>query len=368
MRLMIRAWQEKLVVAAGAAVLLGLALRPVPAAAIQMSPALQKMVDGAKKEGSLNLEYGGGILGSAQGARVAVAGIKKMFGVDLKVTYTPGPSFAPMAAKVYTEMKARQPASTDVYYGTAVQITPYLKRGLFRKIPWTALYPGRITPQIVEGGDRALRITTGLPGVLYNKRTDPEFGKVVNMSDLLEPQFKGKIYTQPYLAGFDVLVAGDMWGYDKSAAFVRKFSAQIGGLLRCGEPDRIASGEVPALAIDCTGSEENLPRFRNVLSLSILHDAAMRRYDYICVPTNAAHPDAAILFGLYASSPEGQEQVLLDLFGNGLDSYPDSPTHAKIAALEKQGVKFRDVTITWWSAQKNIESNLKKLIKIITER
>jgi ABC-type Fe3+ transport system substrate-binding protein len=364
----IRVRREKLVVVAGAAVLLGLAVQPVPAAAMQLSPALEKIVAGAKKEGVLNLEYAEHVLGGAQGARIAAAGIKRMFGVDLKVTFAPGPAYATMAARLYTEMQARQPASTDAYYGTAVQITPYLKRGLFRPISWTALYPGRITPQIVEGGGRALRMATALPGVLYNKHTDPEFGKFVTMSDLLKPQFKGKIYTEPYLAGFDVLAAESMWGYQKAAAFVRKYSTQIGGLIRCGDLDRIASGEVPALAIDCSGSGENLPKFHNVLGHAILHDAAMRRYDYICIPANAAHPDAAILLALYASSPEGQKRILLDLFGNGLDSYTGSPTHTSVAALEKQGVKFRDVTIKWWSSQKNIESNVKKLIKIITER
>lgn len=365
---MIRTEYRKLAVVAAMVLLGGLLARPVSASTIEMSPALQKIVAGAKKEGALSLEYGGGIMGTSEGARVAAAGIKKMFGVDLNVTYTPGPSFAPMAAKLYTELQAHQPASTDVYYGTAVQIVPYLNRGLFRKIPWTELYPGRITSNIVEGDERALRITTGLPGVLYNKRVAPQFGKVVTMADLLKPEFKGEIYTQPYLAGFDVLVADSMWGYDKTAAYVRKFSSQIGGLLRCGEPDRLASGEVPALAIDCTGSDENLPRFRNVLGLTILHDAAMRRYDYLTVPENAAHPNAAILYTLYASSPEGQRRILLDLFGNGLDSYPGTPTHEQVAALEKQGVKFHDVTIKWWGAQKDIESNLKKLIKIVTER
>jgi ABC-type Fe3+ transport system substrate-binding protein len=364
----IRAKQHNLIMAAAMAMLGGFLLRPIPASALEMSPALQKIVDGAKKEGVLNLEYGGGILGTSEGARVAAVGIKKMFGVDLKVTYTPGPSFAPMAAKLYTEMQAHQTASTDVYYGTAVQIVPYLNRGLFRQVPWTKLYPGRITPNIVEGNERALRITTGLPGVLYNKRVAPEFGKVVTMADLLKPEYKGKVYTQPYLAGFDVLVANSMWGYDKTAAYVRKFSSQIGGLLRCGEPDRIASGEVPALAIDCTGSDENLPKFHNVLGLSIMHDAAMRRYDYVSIPENAAHPDAGILFALYASSPEGQKRILLDLFGNGLDSYPGTPTHQQVAELEKQGVKFHDVTVKWWGAQKDIEGNLKKLIKIVTER
>lgn len=360
--------RNPLMAAAVFAAFAGLVPLSASASTIKMSPALQKIIAGAKEEGALNLEYGGGILGASEGARVAATDMKKMFGVDLQITYTPGPSFAQMASRVYTEMEAKQKASTDVYYGTAVQISPYLKRGLFRKVPWTRLYPGRITAKIVEGDSRALRIASGLPGVLYNKRTSPGFAKVLTTADLLKPQFKGKIYTEPYLAGFDVLVAKDMWGYAKTAAYIRKFSAQIGGLMRCGEPDRIASGELPALAIDCTGSEENLPKFRNVLGHSILRDAAMRRYDYLCVPENAAHPDAAILFTLYASSPEGQKDVLIDLFGNGLDSYPGTRTHEKVVALERQGVKFRDVTIKWWSSHKNIRTNLKKLIKIVAER
>jgi ABC-type Fe3+ transport system substrate-binding protein len=355
------------ILALAASLLAAPALIVTPAAA-QMPAALQKIIDGAKAEGALSLQYGGGILGTAEGAQVAADGIKKMFGVDLKVTYAPGPSFAPMASRLYTELQAKQKASTDVYYGTAVQITPYLQRGLFRKIDWTALSPGRITPEIVEGGGQALRIATGLPGVLYNKRAYPQFAQIQTTADMLKPEFKGRIYTQPYLAGFDVLVASDVWGYPKTEAYVRKFSAQIGGLLRCGEPDRIASGEVPALAIDCTGTEQNLAKYRDVLGLQIMRDAAMRRYDYLCIPENAAHPNAGILFALYASSVEGQKRILVDLFGNGLDSYPETITHDEIASLQKSGVVFRDVTIKWWSAEKGIEDNLKKLIKIVAER
>src|SRR6185312_11525616 len=80
------------------------ALIVTPAAA-QMPAALQKIIDGAKAEGALSLQYGGGILGTAEGAQVAADGIKKMFGVDLKATYAPGPSFAPMASRLYTELQ-----------------------------------------------------------------------------------------------------------------------------------------------------------------------------------------------------------------------------------------------------------------------
>jgi len=339
-----------------------------PAVAADTPPELKAVIDDATKEGALSLQYAENIMGGTQGAQVAAAGIKKMFGVSLDVNFTPGPSFAPMASKLYTEMQAGQKASTDVYNGTAVQVYPFLARGLFRKIEWTKLYPGRITPKIAEADGRALRIVTALPGVLYSARSAPEFGKVVTMADLLKPEYKGKLFTTPYLAGFDVLVADSMWGYAKTSAYIDKLSAQVGGLVPCAATDRIAAGEVPALAIDCAGSEQNLPRYRGALAHVIIHDAAARRYNYLCIPENAAHPNAAILFALYASSPEGQKAIPLDLFGIDLDDYPETQTHERVTALEKQGVKFQDVTVDWWGSQKNIEADLKKLIGQIARK
>ena len=352
-------------IAAAALVATILLLRP---AAADIPPELQAVIAGAKKEGALTLQYAENIMGGTEGSRVAAAGIEKMFGVKLDVSFTPGPSFAPMATKLYTEMQAGQKASTDVYNGTAVQIYPFLERGLFRKIDWPKLYPGRITPQIAEADGRALRIVTALPGVLYNPRVAPEFGKVATMDDLLKPEYKGKLFTTPYLAGFDVLVADSVWGFAKTEAYLQKLSKQVGGLIPCAASDRIASGEVPALAIDCAGSEQNLPKFRGALAHVIIRDAAARRYNYLCIPENAAHPNAGILFALYSSSPEGQKAIPLDLFGIDLDDYPETQTHARVAAAEKAGAKFQDVTIAWWGSQKNVESDLKKLIAEITRK
>jgi iron(III) transport system substrate-binding protein len=336
-----------------------------PAQTVPPSLALQAVIDGAKQEHTLTLSYGANILGGADGARVATAGIKAMFGVDLTLDYAPGPSFAPMASRLYTEMQAGQPASTDAYNGTAVEITPYLDRGLFRKIAWTTLYPNRITPDIDEADGRALRINTKLPGILYNKRIAPQFAKATVMNDLLNPDLKGKFDSEPYLAGFDVLVAKDVWGYDKTVDFVRKLSDAVGGLVDCGASGRVASGEIPAIALSCAGAAAHTAAYSDVLGEVILHDAAMRRFDYLCVPTNAAHPNAAILFALYISSPEGQEKVLHDLFGSELDSYADTDTHREIVALEQAGVSFTNVTIGWWSSHEGVDADLGKLTKII---
>ncbi len=337
----------------------------VRADSIPMSPALQKVIDGAKQEGKLTLSYAANILGGPEGARIGAAGIKQSFGVDLDVTYFPGPSFAPMVARLLTEMQAGQPSSTDLYNGTAVEVTAYLPRGLFRQIPWTELYPGRITSEIAEADGRALRIVTKIPGIMFNKQAAPELADAKVMSDLLNPAYKGKIYTTPYLAGFDVLLAKDVWCYDKTEAFLRQFAPNIGGLVACAGTDRIASGEIPALALSCSGSETNIEHYRGVLGQAVLRDAGERRYDYLGVPVNAAHPNAAILFALYASSPEGQSKILHDLFGSELDTYPDTPTHQQIAALESDGMSFTGVTTDWWGSHAGINEDLGKLIQIV---
>jgi ABC-type Fe3+ transport system substrate-binding protein len=351
-----------------AAVLLGFAPGFSMAATITPTPALQQVIDGAKKEGALTLQYGEAILGGAEGAQIAQAAIKEMFGVDIQITFHPGPSFAQVASKIFTEMQAGQKASTDVFNSTAVELDPYLDRGLFRKVPWTELYPGRITDQISEADGRALRVVTALPGILYNKTAGADFANVHEMADLLKPEYKGRIDTEPYLASFDVLVAKSVWGFDKTAAFVKQYSAQIGGLVRCGAIEQIAAGQIPALAIDCGGSEQNLPKYKDVLAHNILDDAAMRRFNYICIPTNAAHPNAGILFALFISSPEGQRKVEYSIYGTDLDTYPDAISHETTADLEKQGVKFHDVTTAWWNSHAEIDNDLKKLIKIITQQ
>jgi ABC-type Fe3+ transport system substrate-binding protein len=336
--------------------------------AIAMSPALQKVIDGAKQEGKLTLSYAANILGGPDGARVGAAGIKQMFGVDLDVTFYPGPSFAPMAAKLLTEMQAGQPSSTDVYNGTAVEVTPQLSRGLFRQVPWVELYPGRITPGIVEGDSRAMRVTTKIPGILYNTKVAPQLAQAHEMADLLKPEYKGKLYATPYLAGFDVLVAKDVWGYDKTAAFIQQYAQNIGGLAACAATDRIASGEIPGLALSCAGSEAKTDHYHGVIGEVPLLDAATRRFDYLCVPTNAAHPNAAILFTLFLASPEGQLKIMHDIYGDELDSYTETQTHQEIVKLQSEGAKFIDVTTDWWGSHPGINEDLGKLIKIVTKQ
>jgi ABC-type Fe3+ transport system substrate-binding protein len=69
------------------------------------------------------------------------------------------------------------------------------------------------------------------------------------LEDFLKPAWKGKLASTPYAAGFDVLLADDVWGKERTVHYVRALSKQITGLIRCGEAERIATGEYLGLVM-----------------------------------------------------------------------------------------------------------------------
>jgi ABC-type Fe3+ transport system substrate-binding protein len=337
---------------------------------VQVTPELAKVIEAAKKEGKLQLRSTTSVNGAAEGAKVAQDGIKKMFGVDLVVEWVPGPAFAPLAAALFQEKQAGQPASSDVFIATAIQITPYLDRGLYQPIEWVKLLPDRIRPELIEGDGRALRFMTFLPGINYNVKVASWVPQIKQLEDILKPEHKGKFVTTPFLAGFDVLLAQPQWGPQKTEEFVKKMSGQIGGLLGCEGEDRIASGEMPALVIDCSGGSQNRLRYRDkgILDTHIVGDMAQRRYAYMTVPVHAPHPNAAILYTLYISSAEGQEKVVWDHYGWDLDNYSGSHAAKRVADVSAKGVKFTDVNIDWWKTNQGVAKAHLELTKIIRDR
>lgn len=335
-----------------------------PALSFEMTPELRQVIDGARAEGKLIVESPPNLMGGGSSVKEAADWIKREFGITLDTAYTPNPNNRGQAGKLYAEFQAHVKASTDAFLAAAVPIEALLDTGLFRPVAWPALMPGRITPQIAEADGRALRILTRIPGILYNRQADPQMAGVQSMDDLLTPAFKGKFATTPDLGGLDGFVA--RIGYDKSVVYFTALAQQISGIVPCGSQERIASGEVLALALDCAGTAQTQDRFKNILALRIVPDAAFRRYQYLAIPAHAPDPNAGILFGLYLSSSEGQAANRDRRRDGDLDSYPDSVPSAALAEAEKEGVKFGDIDIAWAREHHDMANQIENLIKIIS--
>ena len=342
--------------------------RALDAAQSPWSPALTKVIQDANKEGSLKLSWGEGTLGGTKRMALYEQLINKMFGSTVKIGFTPGVSMPAMGSQIATELAAGQPAASDIYIGSESYLVPLVNRKIFQQVEWQKLLPGRITNQMVEGDGQSLRVYSGLPGTPYNKSRVPKNEAPKSLKDFLKPFWKGKIASTPYVTGLNLLAAKELWGREVALDYIKQFSKQVAGLIRCNEMDRVVTGEFLSLVMDCNGARTfELQAQGAPLEHVIASDAAMVRHFYLNIPKNAEHPNAAKLFTTFMLTKEAQKLLWESDFSD-LYMFPESQLGQKVRALEKQGVKFFVPTLEWVNNNPEIEKVSEEMVKIVTQK
>jgi ABC-type Fe3+ transport system substrate-binding protein len=130
---------------------------------------------------------------------------------------------------------------------------------------------------------------------------------------------------------------------------VAQYAKQVGGLMRCGEEERVGSGEFLLFAIDCGayGAQQVAGRGAPLASVP-LEDAAMMLHWYLTVPTTSAHPSLGSLFSIFIATKEGQDVVskaalVSDYYVEGT---PMNIVHTQLVA---KGAKLLDIDAQWTS-------------------
>lgn len=319
--------------------------KPQPAAANpEASGPLAEIIAGAAKEGRLHATWSQTTLGGAQGFQQIGDAINKKYGLNLTYEWAPGAAMPTIAEKIAQEQAANQPATTDVYVGSEGQYTFLGDRKLLRVIDWQTLSEGRITPEIAEVGNIGVKVSSRIVGVPYNTNLVKGEDVPQQLSDVLNPKWKGKIASTSYAAMLPNVAHPKMLGPEKMDAFMQGLAAQTGGLMRCGEEQRVASGEFAMLVLDCgRDATDKLQRDKAPIDHAVLKDAALINIERLGVPVNSAHPNAATLFTLFLSTPEGQDlHWQLDFLD--VHYFPESRQGKRIKEYEAKGYTFFPMT------------------------
>jgi ABC-type Fe3+ transport system substrate-binding protein len=342
-----------------AALFLMLAL---PASAAELSPEMAKTAAAADTEGTVRVMWGDNVLGGSAGAKLIEDAMNRMFGTHLRVQYVPGDSMPQVGNQIMAEAQAKHAASSDVWIAPTTHIGRGEKAGILQKVDWTALLPGRITDGMVEADGGAVRFVSNIAGVSYNTELLPHPPKT--LMGFLAPEFKGKLATTPYAAGFDILATDDFWGLDKTLDYATKLSAQVSALMRCNEGARIAAGEVEALLIDCGGDTAYTVAQKGApVAHYLASDFLNERFFYLAVPTNAEHPNAAKIMIAWLLTPDGQA-FSWRTWNEDLASYPGSHAGKLVADAEANGGKLKELSVAWWLAHPDAAVALDKVVKI----
>ncbi len=354
-----RPWSRRLAVLVAVAFLVAVA----GARAAEPSPALAPVIEAAKKEGKLNLEWGAGIIGGDEGIRQMIDGMNAMFGTKIVYRFTPGPSLPEVVGQVIVAMNAGQPSPSDAVIGSDQHAADLAQKNASVPVDWVSLLPQRIEPSSVDAGGRAIRIYTTMPGGIdYNPKLAPM--KPTKLIDMLRPEWKGKIASTPYAGSWELLTGSDVWG-ERGVDFARDLSPQLAGLIRCNELDRLASGEFVGFLMDCTGREwVDMKRKGAPVEHVVASDFAAVRFYYFSIAKNAANPNAAKLFVTYLETSEGQ-RLIWKYADTDLHTYPDSQLAPEVHAYEKAGIAFHPFTIQWHLDHPEGQVGLAKAVRLL---
>lgn len=328
---------------------------------------LPALIETAKKERRLTLSWGlGGLVDEASVIPLAT-GFNKAYGLDIKVEYTFGPGAEDMGTRLLQEVQTKQPATTDIFFASSSSLAPMYTAHALQGSNWADWAPniknaGQVAPQGL-----AVEVETAITGITFNSNKIKGNLIPTSMKDLLKPEYRGKVATTPYVAGFDRLATAEAWGKQVTMDYMAKFSDQIAGLIRCSELQRLVSGEFDVLAFNCDQAETLRNAAKGAaLDFVVASDAPFVASNYVAIPINAAHPAASKLWINYLLSPDAQKVIYDASFADSAQ-VSGSRTAPLLKKYTDHGVSFINTDLAFYErndlvAMKDTSNELRKLL------
>ncbi len=340
-----------------------------PAAEVSKGSAIAELIKGSKGETTLRAQWGADTLDGGPGLQKIAAAMNKKYGLNIQPSFTPGANMQGMMGKITRELAAGQPASSDVYFGNPQSMLQAMEAKSLKPMEW---YPLLERPMQKEAGfdpivpgNIGIAMASTLVGAIYNSNLVKGNDIPHKLEDFLNPKWKGKIASTPYAAGLREFAMPELLGKEKIIEFAKKLSKHIGGLIRCGETDRITSGEFLMLALACGDQEVNMAQRQNIpLGYAIMDDATISHTRYAGVPKNSRAPNTAALFIAFLHTVEGQK-LMWDIDGLDFHLYPESNQKKKLDAAKARGAKVVISSPQWLNKNKNYDATQKQLEKIL---
>jgi iron(III) transport system substrate-binding protein len=335
------------------------------------SATLAQIIEGAKKEGTIRGLWSQNAFGGSEGFADFVAGMNKRYGLNIKGQFTPGPDMQAIMLRIAQEAAAGQPASSDVYMGNAQAVFDGLKNQVLKPMQWTTILDRR--PPTETGFDAIaadgthMAIASTVVGIQYNTKLVKGADIPKRLADVLNPKWKGRIASTPYAAGLRELAMPGFLGHEYIVEFTKKLSKQIGGLIRCGESERLTSGEFVMLVLTCGGQDAIVAeRIGAPLAQTVVQEGTVLHMRYVAVPKNSRSPNTAALFAAYLLTAEGQA-LLWKHDGLDLHLFPESHMKKDVDQVRAAGGKVVVNTPQWLASLKGYSETQKELEKILRE-
>jgi ABC-type Fe3+ transport system substrate-binding protein len=324
-----------------------------PAESEAANAELDALVAAAQAEGELNLGWPPGGLEPDDQIEVFL----ETYDLDIEITYTPYPAVSDLTAEVIQVLEAGGTPPVDVMLAPSDTLHVLEQAGAVGPNDWS-WSPYITSEDMVAPEGIGLVYRNDVQGITYNTELLTGDQIPTSLEDLLDPQYTGMVASTPYAAGWNYLFHDDVWGEERTLEYMEQLGPQLGGLIICPETERVASGEFPILAIDCSfGRVELAARNGLPVAMAIPEDAVTLTQWYQVVLTDAAHPNAAKLWMSWMLSRDAQD-LMWEAAATDAMQVEGSKIKERLAELEAEGIVPTVVSYEWWLEGQGLEQNL----------
>ncbi len=334
------------------------------------TPALEQLIKAAKAEGGRFIADA--VIDDPRGRKETEIAMEKMFGFKVTWESVDLMNQNRFAARLLKELEAGKQPSTDVFNGTQSTIPRLIKAKALEPVKnWQLLLP-RIPKEAIVPGGGALVERTRIGGLAYNTNLVPANKVPKKINDFLDPFWKGKLASTTYAAVWDRASIRADGSFDSDRAqriadLLTKLVKEkhIIGILRCGDDNRIASGEFAGLALMCSQDTVDLARRKGApLQMAYLDETSNLTHSYVGLMKNAKFPNMAKLFMVFLNTVEGQA-LLRKWEAADTSFYPENDMYKLVQSLKKRNVEPPYIDIPTYLKVKNEVEKWKDLYKRI---
>lgn len=307
------------------------------------TPALEKLINAAKAEGGTFISDA--VIDDPRGRKEVEAAMEKMFGFKVKWESVDLMNQNRFASRLLQELESGRQPSTDIFNGTQSTVPRLMEGNALEKVDnWRELLP-RIPAEAIVPGGGALAERTRIGGFAYHTKLVPATKVPKKMDDFLDTFWKGKLASTTYAAVWDRAGARENGTFDVEKAkriedLLRKLIKEkhVVGLLRCGDENRIASGEFAGLALLCSQDTVELAQRKGApLAMAYLDETSNLTHSYVALMKKAKYPNMAKLFMVFLQTSEGQG-LLRKWEATDTSFYPDNYMFKVVQDLKKRNV------------------------------
>jgi iron(III) transport system substrate-binding protein len=297
-----------------------------PIATYAGADRMQKLIEGAKKEGELTIYTSA----PTDDMTALTAAFEKKYGIKSKVWRA---SSEKVLGRGITEARGNR-FDADVYETNGPELEALHREKLLQAVKSTNL--GDLIPQAILPHGEWVSTRINIFSAAYNTKLIKKEDLPKTYQDLLNPKWKGKLGIEAEDADWFSGVIGDL-GEEAGLKLFRDIVATNGLSVRKGHTlltNLVASGEVPIALTVYNYKAEQLKNKGAPIDWFVIGKNAIARPNGIGVARKSHHPHAAVLF--YEFCLTDAQQIFL--------SRDFVPTSKKIdSPLTKVSLKFIDV-------------------------